>query len=615
MRVNGDTTIEAHETFAVTLSTPINAVIRDGTAKGSILNDDAALRIEPVSVAEGNSGTREIEFTVVLEQPTVLPVSVAFISADQTATAGSDYLPLVPGILSFAPGELAQTISLQVLGDTATEPDETFAVALLNPMNAHLVTASAPGLILNDDTAVRINDISLAEGNRGTQPFALTVSLSSAHSEIVTVSFSAADRSAIGGADYAHVTPGILTFAPGETTHTIDAAVLGDFGVERNETFVVALSAATNAEIVDSLGTVTILDDDITIQARRKAAFTDVDGDLIKVTVRGGGALTAESFTLVPMGVGVQLAAVNLSGAAAFSGADLRIAARENGGDGRVNVAFINAAGIDLGKVFVEGVLGRIDVGNPDLQTPGLLKLAAAQLGRVPTEGSQTDALHSTIQGDLKKAILRDGMDNAFLEVTGQISVLKIRGNVFGSTIHSERTIQSLTIAGDFAGSDNAEATISALGNTSRVRDGGAMRSVFIGGSVEGAQFLAGFDRTGALVNGNAGIGSVTVRGNWIASDLVAGVAPGADGMFGTEDDGLFGAVDRAVARIAAIVIDGAIRGSGNGNERFAIVAEEIVAFETAGTDIALSQGARNDIAPLSLSADGNVVLREIASS
>ena len=599
---------------AVTLSTPVNAVIRDGRAEGTILNDDAALRIEPVSVAEGNSGTREIEFTVVLEQPTVLPVSVGFISADQTATAGSDYLPLLSGILSFAPGELAQTISLQVLGDTATEPDETVAVTLLNPINAHLATASALGLILNDDTAVRINDISLAEGNRGTHPFALTVSLSSAHSEIVTVSFSAADGSAIGGADYAHIAPGILTFAPGETTHTIDAAVLGDSVVERNETFVVTLSAATNAEIVDPLGVVTVLDDDITIQARRKAAFTDVDGDLVKVTVRGGGALTAENFTLVPMGVGVQLAAVNLSGAAAFSGAELRITARENGGDGRVNVAFINAAGIDLGKVFVEGVLGRIDVGNRGLQTPGLLKLAAARLGRVPTEGSQTDALHSTIQGDLKKAILRDGMEDAFLEVTGQISVLKIRGNVFGSTIHSDSTIQSLTIAGDFAASDNAGATISALGNTRRVRDDGAMQSLFIGGSVDSAQFLAGFDRTGLLVNGNAGIGSVTVRGDWIASDLVAGIAPGADGLFGTEDDALPGVVDRAIARIAAIVIDGAIRGSANGNERFGIVAEEIVALETAGTDIALLPGARNDVAPLSLSADGNVVLREIAS-
>ena len=182
VRVNGDTNVEAHETFAVILSAPVNAVIRDGRAEGTILNDDAALRIEPVSVAEGNFGTREMEFTVVLEQPTVLPVSVAFISAEQTAIAGSDYLPLLSGILSFAPGELAQTISLQVLGDTQTEPDETVAVTLLNPINAHLATASALGLILNDDTAVRINDISLAEGNRGTQPFALTVqSLIRAH--------------------------------------------------------------------------------------------------------------------------------------------------------------------------------------------------------------------------------------------------------------------------------------------------------------------------------------------------------------------------------------------------------------------------------------------------
>ncbi|HJU41709.1 MAG TPA: hypothetical protein VJ691_02805, partial [Vicinamibacterales bacterium] len=40
--VNGDTTAEPNETFTVTLSNPVNAVIGDGSGTGTILNDDAA---------------------------------------------------------------------------------------------------------------------------------------------------------------------------------------------------------------------------------------------------------------------------------------------------------------------------------------------------------------------------------------------------------------------------------------------------------------------------------------------------------------------------------------------------------------------------------------------
>jgi PKD repeat protein len=40
--VVGDTTVEGNETFAVTLSTPVNATIGDGSAVGTIINDDSA---------------------------------------------------------------------------------------------------------------------------------------------------------------------------------------------------------------------------------------------------------------------------------------------------------------------------------------------------------------------------------------------------------------------------------------------------------------------------------------------------------------------------------------------------------------------------------------------
>ena len=57
--VAADTSSEASESFTVTLSLPVNATIADGTATGTITDDDPlpVLSIGDASGAEGNSGT------------------------------------------------------------------------------------------------------------------------------------------------------------------------------------------------------------------------------------------------------------------------------------------------------------------------------------------------------------------------------------------------------------------------------------------------------------------------------------------------------------------------------------------------------------------------------
>ena len=44
VQVSGDTAVEANETLTLTLSSPSGATIADGTAIGTITNDDAAPR-------------------------------------------------------------------------------------------------------------------------------------------------------------------------------------------------------------------------------------------------------------------------------------------------------------------------------------------------------------------------------------------------------------------------------------------------------------------------------------------------------------------------------------------------------------------------------------------
>jgi len=109
-----------------------------------------AVSVADASQAEGNAASQPLSFTVTLAKSTPLRVTVAYATADGTATAGSDYTATT-GQLVFAPGETSKTIAVSVVGDTAVEADETFTLTLANPVNAQLGRATATGTITNDD--------------------------------------------------------------------------------------------------------------------------------------------------------------------------------------------------------------------------------------------------------------------------------------------------------------------------------------------------------------------------------------------------------------------------------------------------------------------------------
>ena len=72
----------------------------------------------------------------------------------------------------FRGGPDHKTLTVNVSGDTAVEPDEGFTVTLSNASGgAQITTASAAGTIRNDDTALAIaaTDAAKAEGNSGTR--------------------------------------------------------------------------------------------------------------------------------------------------------------------------------------------------------------------------------------------------------------------------------------------------------------------------------------------------------------------------------------------------------------------------------------------------------------
>ncbi|MFM6201514.1 MAG: Calx-beta domain-containing protein, partial [Dolichospermum sp.] len=225
--------------------------------------DTGVLSISDVSIGEGNSGITNAAFTVNLTDPFAGNVTVNYATVNGTAYSGYDF-NATSGSLTFAPGETTKTVNVGVIGDVYNEGNETFKLQLSNPTNATLSKSFGTGTIIDDDAAptLSINSISLAEGNSGTRNATFNVSLSAAAGQAVTVNYATADGTAtIADNDYT-ASSGTLTFAPGNTSLTINVPIVGDTKIEANETFFVNLNNANGATLATSQGTGTILDDD-----------------------------------------------------------------------------------------------------------------------------------------------------------------------------------------------------------------------------------------------------------------------------------------------------------------------------------------------------------------
>jgi hypothetical protein len=178
------------------------------------------------------------------------------------------------------------------------------------------------------------------------------------------------------------------------------------------------------------------------------------------------------------------------------------------------------------------------------------------------------------------------------------IGAIVIKGSLLGSTSND----------GDSADGDFTPAVISARGQAGlslTATNDVAIQSIKIGGRVERAQILAGYDPALAAKNADARIGAIVVGGDLIASSIVAGVATPAP-FFGTAADakasgaGVKDSLDAkgAVSKIASVVIKGSAMGTPGTNDviTFAIAAQQLGSLKVGGTTFPLKAGASNDL-------------------
>jgi VCBS repeat-containing protein len=104
-------------------------------------------------------GQTAFVFSVSLSQPSQQPVSVNYKTADGTATAAEgDYVPIA-GVLNFAKGQTAATLTVLVNGATVAEPDETFLVKLSGASHATIANGTGVGTI-QEPVPTAVNDSS-----------------------------------------------------------------------------------------------------------------------------------------------------------------------------------------------------------------------------------------------------------------------------------------------------------------------------------------------------------------------------------------------------------------------------------------------------------------------
>jgi len=227
-------------------------------ASGAVAADPPSLSVSDPSITEGDSGTKNASFVVSLSSASTDTVTVAYGTADNSAAEPADYAR-GSGMLTFAPGETAKTVTVPVSGDLIDEHHETLFLNLANSTNAGLAELRGVGTILDNDPLpqLSVSDTSASEGD----PAAFTATLSAPSGKTIVVYFSTADGTATALDDYSTASD-MLSFAPGETSKTIAIATTEDAAVESDETFYLNLFNPTNVTLSDSLGTATLSDDD-----------------------------------------------------------------------------------------------------------------------------------------------------------------------------------------------------------------------------------------------------------------------------------------------------------------------------------------------------------------
>lgn len=398
---------------------------------------------------------------------------------------------------------------------------------------------------------------------------------------------------------------------------------------------------------------------------------TYIDGDNDAVTVRTtkGTFDLANDFIFSSLGSGrEQLQRLDLNGKNEFQGARISIIATPTGGNvGFVNVGFIDAYGVDLAAVTVDGDLGRIFAGDGIVKTMGLGSLKAKSMGQFGTTTQEPGGdLTSTVFGRLGRLDVTDNVLGASISAiggsSGSIGSVSIGGGLIGTTaysgtvysdgnmgpvkiggslsgttgfdsgrIQSQKDIASIRIGDSIVGGVNSSTgQIAALGKIGQVFVGGQIHGgsgdnsgsiqTVLGGGIARLTVVGGIvggagEDSGSVVTQSGNIGPVRIGGDLQGSLGERSGAIQIDGngsiasviiggaLLGANGNSSGSIRTIGVGKIGKITIGGGIAGGGGGQAGYIQAGAGSIAGVTTGDSITGSSGTSSG----SIEADGDI--------
>ena len=206
---------------------------------------------------QASEGGGVLDFAVRLSAISLEEVTVDYVTASGTATAGQDYRATI-GTLTFPILETEQTIRVPIIDDNVVEDDETFTVRLGNS-NATIGQGKATGAIADNDlrvvVSVAANQTAVAEG--GTVAFTLT------RVGELTAPLRVPVQVTELGAFLTDEVPTVATFAANAATTTLLVATDDDGHVEANGAVTATITSGAYQIGAAASATVTVIDNDV----------------------------------------------------------------------------------------------------------------------------------------------------------------------------------------------------------------------------------------------------------------------------------------------------------------------------------------------------------------
>ncbi len=257
-----DTTIEGYETVNVTLTPdPTYSLAVDPSASMNLQDDDAPqINVSGTDDAFSEANGSLAKFFLSRTGATTNALTVNY-TMGGTATPGADYTA-PSGSVTIAAGAAGAYVDISLLADALAEGTETIILSVTPGASYSAGFGSTTRYITDAQSASVVTQVrfSAASGSaaENTGTVNIPVTLSAAATGIVTVEYFINGGTALGGGMDYRLSPGVLTFAPGETSKNIPVDLLMDTITENNESLVIALANPGNSKLGTSSHTLTI---------------------------------------------------------------------------------------------------------------------------------------------------------------------------------------------------------------------------------------------------------------------------------------------------------------------------------------------------------------------